>query len=88
LGKLGWTEREYYTSSPEAFFFATRGYFSKLQDESLAVRNLANIVFQLGGGKGQFDKHWPLAGVEPKEREVIVMDKEMWDRIKNRDNIK
>jgi len=29
LGHLGWTEREYYESSPESVYYAIQGYFDK-----------------------------------------------------------
>lgn len=67
LGKLGWTEREYYMSSPEAVHYAFRGYFSKLQDESLAIRNAATIIFRALGGKENMDKIWPITGMKDAE---------------------
>lgn len=81
LGKLGWSERQYYTSSPEAFFFASRGYFSKLEDNSLAVRNLGTIIYKINGGKGSINKIWPLSTGGTAEKEVITIDQEWWDKI-------
>lgn len=80
MGKLGWTEYEYYTCSPEGFYYASQGYYAKIQDESLATRNLAYITYRLGGGKETIDNIWPLNG---KERETIKPPtREQWDRIK------
>lgn len=80
LGKLGWTEYEFYTSSPEAFYFASRGYFSKLQDESLAVRNLAAIVMGVAGSKDKIDSVWPLSG---EDKPVFQQPtKEWWAEMK------
>lgn len=85
MGKLGWSEYQYYTCSPEGFYYACRGYFSKLQDESLAVRNLAAIVMGLGGSKSKIDNVWPLDG---KEKEVFAQpDKEWWEKMKEKQKI-
>lgn len=82
MGKLGWTEYEYYTCSPEGFYYASQGYYAKIQDESLAVRNLAFITYRLGGGKETIDNIWPLNG---KEKDTIKpLTREQWDRIKGR----
>ena len=78
LGKLGWTEYEYYTSSPEAFYFACKGYFSKLQDNSLAVRNAATIIFKVMGGKEDIDKIWPLTGTEKRKIEMTEDERKEW----------
>jgi hypothetical protein len=86
LGKLGWTEKEFYTSSPKSFFFAIRGYFSKLQDESLAVRNSATIIYRSLGGKSDINSIWPLNG--EKKDTKIEMDQETYDRIKQIHNLK
>lgn len=81
MGKLGWTEREYYTSSPEAFFYARRGYFAKLVDESLATRNAATIIYRALGGKKNIDVIWPLDNEKPKET-FQAPTKEWWDQMK------
>jgi hypothetical protein len=39
-------------------------------------------VFQLAGGKGNFDKHWPLHGVEVESERFEVPDKEWWKKMK------
>lgn len=80
LGKLGWSEYEYYTSSPEGFYYACKGYFSKMQDESLAIRNLSFIVYRLGGGKGSIESIWPLDGKE--KMTISPPTKEWWEKIK------
>lgn len=54
-------------SSPEAVFYAFRGYFSKIQDDSLAIRNAATIIYRALGGKKNMDTIWPLTNDEPKE---------------------
>lgn len=51
-----------------------------MQDSSLATRNLANIVYRLGGGKNDFDSIWPLDG---REKETIAAPtRELLDRMK------
>jgi hypothetical protein len=39
-------------------------------------------VFQLAGGKGNFDKHWPLQGVEVQSERFEIPDKEWWKKMK------
>ena len=85
LGKLGWSEYQYYTCSPEGFYYACQGYFAKLKDESLAIRNLATIVYRLGGGKEPFDHIWPVDG---KEKTTIAPPtKEWWERMKEKQKV-
>lgn len=79
LGKLGWTEYEYYTSSPEAVYYAFRGYFSKLQDDSLAVRNLAAIFLGISGSKKKIDAIWPLDGEGKATFKPLT--RQEWDNI-------
>ena len=80
LGKLGWTEREFYESSPEAVYHASRGYFNKLKDESLAIRNAATIIFRALGGKEDMDRIWP---IDDKGTKVFAQpDREWWEQMK------
>lgn len=56
-----------------------------MQDESLATRNLATIVYRLGGGKDSIDRIWPING---EERETIApISREKWDMIKHKQKI-
>ena len=82
MGKLGWTEREYYECSPEGFYYASQGYSAKLQDESLAIRNAATIIFRVMGGKENMDKLWPLKGVDAISDKIEQPNKEWWDKMK------
>lgn len=86
-GRLGWTPREFYLSDPDEFFYACRGYFIKLQDESLAIRNLATIMYRVNGGKQDINSIWPLTRDRGKPDKITV-DKTMWDEIKRKHNLK
>lgn len=53
-----------------------------MEDNSLAVRKLANFVFQFAGGKGNFETYWPLRST--KEPEIIQPpSKEWWQQMKD-----
>ena len=86
-GRLGWTPREFYLSDPDEFFYACRGYFIKLQDDSLAIRNLATIIYRVNGGKQSMDNIWPLT-VDKDKSDKITVDREMWDEIKRKHKLK
>ena len=86
LGHLGWTEREYYTSSPEAVYYALEGYFDKRQQEESWFRMVGYPVFALAGGKGDINKYWPMhkgnksepkksAGPMTPERKAAIIDR-------------
>ena len=48
MGHLGWTERDYYTSSPEAVHYALEGYFDKRKDDIKVQRRIGYNIW-LGG---------------------------------------
>jgi hypothetical protein len=83
LGKLGWTEYEYYCSTPEGFYYACQGYFAKLEDESLAIRNAATIIFRVMGGKENMDKIWPIKGREAVSDKFEKPTREWWNKMKD-----
>lgn len=60
MGKLGWTEYEYYTSSPYMFFAACEGYFDKEKSQEVLMRRVA--LFASQRGSDEFNKYWPLDG--------------------------
>ena len=85
-GRLGWTPREFYLSDPGEYFFACRGYFIRLQDESLAIRNAATIIYRSLGGKQNIDTIWPLT--RDNDESKITVDRQMWDEIKRKHKMK
>ena len=84
LGRLGWTEREYYLSSPEGFYYACQGYFDKVRDESMAIRTFAYMYYRWNGGKDSIDRIWPLDNDKPKEDKRVVMSSEEYKNILKR----
>jgi hypothetical protein len=66
LGHLGWTEREYYESSPESVYYAIQGYFDKMKIEENWFRTLGWISYKVGGGKEKsISKFWYIEGDKP-----------------------
>jgi len=63
-------------------YYAFRGYFSKLQDDSLAIRNAATILFKVLGGKENIDTIWPLIGEENEKPAIEPPTQEFWDLMK------
>lgn len=81
MGHLGWTEREYYESSPEAFYYAVKGYFVKVRTQEKWARVIAYNTYRLAGGTVKdIDKYWPISETK-KEAVKPVMDKEVFDSI-------
>lgn len=63
MGHLGWTEREYYESSPESVYYAYQGYFDKRRMEENWFRTLGWISYKAAGGKeGNIQKFWHIEG--------------------------
>jgi hypothetical protein len=66
LGKLMWSEFQYYTCSPYMFIAACEGYFDKEENEMLIHRKVAQVMWGAQGGKPhEFDKFWPLPRTAP-----------------------
>ena len=66
MGHLGWSEREYFESSPESVYYAFQGYFDKRQMDEAWFRNLGWISYKIGGGKiSTINSFWPIG--EKKE---------------------
>ena len=59
------------------------GYFDKLEDESLAIRNLAGIVMKVAGAKEELDKVWPLKSEPVKIKSFASTGSEMITAIIN-----
>jgi len=72
LGKLGWTEKEYFTCSPYMFFAACEGYFDKVDEQQMMFRRLAEITHKSMGGKADSRELWPLWGDKQKAVDTIV----------------
>ena len=71
MGKLGWTPYEYYTSSPQEFYHACKGYFDKEESSMLIQRKLAQVIWGGNGGKPDgFDNFWPIPDGVKKESVV------------------
>jgi len=90
LGKLGWSAYQYYTSLPIEFYAACEGYIEK-QTESAKLMRFASfrIAESMVGSKaiGNIERFWPMADDE-KPKNVQPMNKEEYDAIINRHNIK
>lgn len=74
LGRLKWSEYEYFTSSPEAFYYACEGYFDELQHIESIHRQACFINYKVMGGKeANPNKIWPLAAdVKQKAKDYKV----------------
>ena len=82
MGHLGWSEREYFESSPESVFYAVQGYFDKRRDDALLLRNIAWINYKVNGGKGNnIEKLWPLKKKEEEKQITWGEDKELLEKI-------
>ena len=78
------SEFEYYTNSPYTNFCKLEGYLDKRREQVEIERFAAWRIHQSLVPKPlSIDKFWPVAG-ERKEREKIVVDIEMWNKIKER----
>lgn len=50
------------------FFAACEGYYDKLEDNTIQLRNLADIMHRSLGGKTDIQNIWPLHNDPKKER--------------------
>lgn len=83
MGRLGWTEREYFESSPYMFFAACEGYFDKIDEEQRMFRRLAVILHQTWGGKGTERDLWPLFSDKNKKTQTKTWgSKEEFEKMK------
>ena len=70
---MKWTEREYYESSPEAFFYACEGYFDERQELERMMRHIAFINYRVSGGKEATPQRiWPMATDKKVSTDVKV----------------
>jgi hypothetical protein len=89
LGHLGWSEREYFESSPESVYYAVQGYFDKRKDDAMLLRNIAWINYKVNGGKGNnIEKLWPLNKKEEAQVKTWGDDKELLEKIMEAHKIK
>ncbi len=78
MGKLGWTEHEYYTCSPYMFFAACEGYLAKERQQSALVRIQTLILAQStgakrkGGGDLKATDLWLLEGEDKQASNTFV----------------
>lgn len=66
---MGWSEREFYESSPESVYYAFQGYFNKREADEKVFRNLGWINYKSAGGKSaSIEKFWPIGkpSIEPR----------------------
>lgn len=83
LGHLGWSEREYFTSSPESVYYAFQGYFDKRKHEERLFRNIAWISYKTGGGKEKnINSFWPIDEVKKEDVKVWGSKEEKDDLLK------
>ena len=89
MGKLGWTEYEYYTCSPYMFIAAYEGYFDKENERMALVRLQTLLIVQASGVKlkGGSDLKptdlWLLPG---EKKEYIT--KKVWGDKEDYENMK
>lgn len=74
---------EYYSSSPQEFYYACEGYFNERDEGVQLMRNVALFASQLGGR--EFNKHWP---GEVKEADNFVLTDDMRQQIMKAHKIK
>lgn len=89
MGHLGWTEREYLTSSPEAVYYALEGYFDKRKEDIKIQRRIGYNIWL--GGRSKKDpkvseEEWMPLSDEVKQ--VEPMSEERRRAIFERYNIK
>lgn len=82
---MGWSARQYYTSSPYEFHAACEGYFDKRLVEESWQRRSTEIVYKVMGGKQNFNKMWKLETGQ-QETPVIPMTPERRQAILDRYN--
>lgn len=88
MGRLKWTAYEYYTSSPQEFYYACKGYFDEREEQIILQRNAAFLICQTFGAKhSDLNKAWPLDG-KKQESVRIVIDEEMKETIKRIHGVK
>jgi hypothetical protein len=63
---LGWSPYEYYTSSPQDFYYACKGYFDKENNLMMLMRNVAMFASQRASD--EFNKYWPAEGSTPDKK--------------------
>ena len=90
---MGWTEREYFESSPESVYYAFSGYFDKRRMEESWFRNLGFISYRAAGGKEKnINKFWTITEDKEPVKKVLGNNpdevKEMIAKIKQAHNIK
>ena len=68
---------EYYSSSPQEFYYACEGYFAEMDEQVSLMRNVALFASQLGSR--EFSKHWPASG--GGEIDTVVLTDEMRENI-------
>lgn len=44
LGRLGWSERQYFESTPYMLFAACEGYFDKIEDQERMIRKQTHLL--------------------------------------------
>lgn len=82
MGRLKWTPYEYYTSSPQEFYYACKGYFSERDEDATLLRAVAKFGCA-GYVKGNdFDRAWPSIGGN-KKAGLSEEDKAMILRVHN-----
>ena len=81
---MGWTERQYFESSPESVYYAFQGYFDKRKGEERLFRNLAWISYKVGGGKiNNINQFWSIdEAKKPQEIKSWGSEDEKSDMIK------
>lgn len=84
---MGWSARQYYTSSPYEFHAACEGYFDKRLVEESWHRRQTEIIYGVMGGKMSINKLWKLE-TGSQEAQVIPITAERRQAILDRYNKK
>lgn len=84
MGSLGWSAREYYTSSPYEFHAACEGYLIKEEKTAEMLRMTAYTMVIFQEGKKTINQIWPLPGDNDNTPEMKPLSAEERKEILNR----
>ena len=87
MGKLGWSERDYFTASPESVHLAVEGYAEGREEKETLMRFQTEIIFKVMGGKQNIRSIWPIGKPEPAP-EPIRMTAERYKAFTTLHNVK
>lgn len=78
MGKIGWSEWEYFTASPESVYLAVEGYMEGKKHDEVLLRHQTDIIFKVMGGKQNMKSIWPIDENDAKPVEPMIMTSERY----------